>query len=831
MRRILSVFLSLIIVLTLLPLTVLSSFAETNGEFQYKVLSDGKTCEIKGYTGSAADLKIPSEIDGYTVTGIGSYILRDMDFVQSIEIPDSVTYIGSFVFENCKSLVSVSLGSGLKTIHNSAFQDCVSLKNLVIPDSVKQIWKYAFKGCKSLIEVSIPENVTFIEEGVFSECSSLSTVNVSEANQEYISEDGILFNREKTLIKLYPAGKSGSSYTIPDSVTSVGGGTFYGCQSLENIIIPEGVKKIEDNAFKNCTSLKNIVLPESVTKIGDNTFENCAVLESINIPDGVTEIGSRAFSNCASIKSITVPDGVTYIDSYVFSYCNSLEKVILPEYLTGISSLAFEGCKSIKEITIPKGVKSISFFTFSGCTSLENVILPDTIEVIDLHAFYCCNSIKSIEFPDSMERIGEDAFNSCKSLEMVKIGSNLKTVGEKAFFGCDMLTQIVIPETVTEIGDKAFGYCNGFSSVQKVKDFTIYGYRGTKAEEYANSNGFKFISFGDVAPADFTEYNKAVAAANALDRNLYQSLAELDTALSVDVSDKIITEQEQVDAQTEAILNAIGSLRYKDAYYDDYNKAVEQANSLDRSLYKDLSAVDSAVSVDVSDKNITEQSVINDRTKAILDAINALEYKDADYLEYNKAVEQANAVDRTQYTDESLAVLDNALAVDVSGKNITEQSVVDAQTQAITDAINGLEIKTVKKISMYRLYNPNSGEHFYTADENERNNLVSVGWKYEGIGWTAPETSDKPVYRLYNQNGGEHHYTLDASERDFLVSLGWKFEDIGWYSADTNGIPLYRQYNPNAFANNHNYTADKSENDWLVSLGWKAEGIGWYGVA
>ncbi len=134
-------------------------------------------------------------------------------------------------------------------------------------------------------------------------------------------------------------------------------------------------------------------------------------------------------------------------------------------------------------------------------------------------------------------------------------------------------------------------------------------------------------------------------------------------------------------------------------------------------------------------------------------------------------------------------------------------------------------------ISMHRLYNPNSGEHFYTADENEKNNLVSVGWKYEGIGWTAPETSDKPVYRLYNQNGGEHHYTLDASERDYLVSLGWKFEDIGWYSADTNGIPLYRQYNPNAFANNHNYTADKSENDWLVSLGWKAEGIGWYGVA
>ncbi len=182
---------------------------------------------------------------------------------------------------------------------------------------------------------------------------------------------------------------------------------------------------------------------------------------------------------------------------------------------------------------------------------------------------------------------------------------------------------------------------------------------------------------------------------------------------------------------------------------------------------------------------------------------------------------------------------DGTFKILTSGFTVSSPDMSTVGTKTVTVSYGGKTtsfaisvIKTeIKKVSMHRLYNPNSGEHFYTADENEKNNLVSVGWKYEGIGWTAPETSDKPVYRLYNQNGGEHHYTLDASERDFLVSLGWKFEDIGWYSADTDGIPLYRQYNPNAFANNHNYTADKSENDWLVSLGWKAEGIGWYGVA
>lgn len=145
--------------------------------------------------------------------------------------------------------------------------------------------------------------------------------------------------------------------------------------------------------------------------------------------------------------------------------------------------------------------------------------------------------------------------------------------------------------------------------------------------------------------------------------------------------------------------------------------------------------------------------------------------------------------------------------------------------------ITEFSVTVAAPISMYRLYNPNSGEHFYTSKASEKDNLVKLGWKYEGIGWLAPETSDTPVYRLYNENGGEHHYTLDAKERNLLVSVGWTYEGIGWYSDDAKEVALYRQYNPNAFANNHNYTTDKSENDWLVSIGWQAEGIGWYGIA
>ncbi len=132
--------------------------------------------------------------------------------------------------------------------------------------------------------------------------------------------------------------------------------------------------------------------------------------------------------------------------------------------------------------------------------------------------------------------------------------------------------------------------------------------------------------------------------------------------------------------------------------------------------------------------------------------------------------------------------------------------------------------------TIYRVYNPNSGEHFYTANANEKDHLVSLGWRDEGRGWTAPKVSGKPVYRLYDPNDGEHHYTMKAGEKNALVRLGWKYEGIGWYSDENEGVPVYRQCNPNATVGRHNYTRNRNEKEYLLSLGWIDEGIGWYGV-
>ncbi len=153
----------------------------------------------------------------------------------------------------------------------------------------------------------------------------------------------------------------------------------------------------------------------------------------------------------------------------------------------------------------------------------------------------------------------------------------------------------------------------------------------------------------------------------------------------------------------------------------------------------------------------------------------------------------------------------------------------DSAVKAAVSTIGNGSAAAAKSKEMHRLYNPNSGEHFYTASSSERDHLVAVGWNYEGVGWIAP-VEGAPVYRLYNPNAGDHHYTVSVEERNYLVAVGWNDEGVGWNSAGDDGVPLWRQYNPNAVAGAHNYTTSVAERDSLVSAGWQHEGIGWYGL-
>ena len=192
-----------------------------------------------------------------------------------------------------------------------------------IPGSVTNIGEGAFNCCTGLTGITIPGSVTNIGAMAFDGCSGLSEINVDDGNAEYSSLDGVMFDKNWTTLILYPRGKPGS-YTIPDSVTSLGRGAFSGCTSLASVTIPGSVINIGEHAFSGCTGLTSATICSGVTNIEGGAFGGCTGLTSVTIPGSVKRIFSHAFYGCTGLSSVTIPESVTVIGQGVFQGCTKL---------------------------------------------------------------------------------------------------------------------------------------------------------------------------------------------------------------------------------------------------------------------------------------------------------------------------------------------------------------------------------------------------------------------------------------------------------------------------------------------------------------------------
>ena len=405
--------------------------------FIYDVIdANEKTIAIKGINSkyeSPSVLYIPSEYNGYKVkeiigtggywhqsmsnidnaksvtiangvTSIGNYAFYKLSNLTSIEIPSSVTSIGNYAFYYCSSLTSIEIPSSVTSIGNSAFGGCSSLTSIEIPNSVTSIGNSAFYNCRSLTSIEIPRSVTSIGERAFENCSSLTSINVEENNQSYCSEDGVLFNKDKTELIQYPSKKADKQYVIPSSVTSIGNNAFYGCSSLTSIEIPSSVTSIGNGAFGGCSSLTSIEIPSSVTSIGYRAFYECSSLTSIEIPNSVVSIGNDAFENCSKLTSINIPEGVTSIGDGAFVGCSSLTSIEIPSSVTSIGTNAFSGCSKLTSIEIPNSVTSIGDSAFRECSSLTSIDIPSSVTSIGNSAFSSCSKLTTINYHGTEEQ-------------------------------------------------------------------------------------------------------------------------------------------------------------------------------------------------------------------------------------------------------------------------------------------------------------------------------------------------------------------------------------------------------------------------------------------
>ena len=246
------------------------------------------------YCTSLTSVTIPN-----SVTRIGDRAFFDCSSLTSVTIPDGVTKIDSYVFASCDALTSVAIPNTVTVIGGNAFSGCASLANVTIPSSVISIRGYAFFGCSSLNSVMIPDSVTKIEAFAFAD--SDVAVNVASGNKNYCSEEGSLYNKQKTVL-LY-GGACKGTFRIPNSVISINEGAFYGCESLTNITIPDSVTSIGRYAFGVC-GLMDVMLSSSMTEIEESVFSSCRSLRSVTIPESVTDIGESAFYCCCSLTDV-----------------------------------------------------------------------------------------------------------------------------------------------------------------------------------------------------------------------------------------------------------------------------------------------------------------------------------------------------------------------------------------------------------------------------------------------------------------------------------------------------------------------------------------------
>ena len=291
------------------------------------------------YIGSCGDdctYSFSSATGTLTVSGTGdmteyksSYEIPWEDYtsdIKSVVIKKGVTSVGNYAFDNCSNLTSVTVADSVISIKPSAFSYCGNLTSITIPEGVKSIGDWALGGCSSLTSVTIPDSVAYIGHNAFAYCSSLTSINipasvasignefyscssltditVDSRNNYYSSVDGVLFNKDKSLLIAYPSGKKDEIYTIPDGVTSIGKSAFTVCNNLSIVNIPDSVSSIEDSAFDLCINLKSITIPDGVTSVGERTFHFCKNMTSVTIPDSITSIGYQAFDECKSLTDV-----------------------------------------------------------------------------------------------------------------------------------------------------------------------------------------------------------------------------------------------------------------------------------------------------------------------------------------------------------------------------------------------------------------------------------------------------------------------------------------------------------------------------------------------
>jgi len=802
--------------------TVGAAETKTSGNFEYKVKDDG-TVSVTKYTGSDANVTIPKTIDGKKVTSIGEYAFDACTSLQQITIPDSVTSIGKVAFGSCSSLQQITIPDSVTSIGNYTFCGCTSLQQITIPDSVTSIGWWTFDDCTSLKEIYFYGDA--LTDVSFAHIPSDTTIYVLKGKSGWTVPT---WNGYKTAY-FTPESKPASTPTPVPTATP----TPVPSQKVSSL--PAGYNFLNDSynfgnfdaniSKKYFTTLfgsdKGNLLHKKYHKADGVCFGMAYTTAAIyndypNINTIVTRTGPFSSTICSKIRDInhTYIDPINYSGMYIGNH----------------------------PITIEDYIKYACIYQFSKKVSDSSIWYNNDTQ---FEAYRLLQLVKNTTDNNKINvTIGMINHNTGEGHQVLAVGYD----GNDILVDDPNYTKSLQRITVNNDGTWSFSGLNNWNSN------TCYIRSNVDVQSpYLLLKSGQTTSSQEISSDSTKHTENYVEGMNIVDPDcnlvsISTDKFESDAKLTQVTNAEAIADHTSDGSNLYWTDNNVDKLTLSDLPND--NVEVEMAGN--GSIISASAEKPDKIKLDTGNKLIaldTDQG--SSCSISFKTCTESKDYKDTEVEVTVTGTSSSNNINVTQN--------DKGLAVSGIGEGTVTSSVDDKVIKSIeyndndgkitiaydnTGDSDSLEVKadnTVTKKensgksqesrSMYRLYNPNSGEHFYTSNQGERDHLVSLGWRYEGVAWNAPLTG-APIFRLYNPNAGDHHYTGSEKERDDLVKLGWKYEGVAWYTApSTTKKPQYRLYNPNCTgAGAHHYTGSIEERDGLVKLGWRYEGISWYGV-
>ena len=411
------IFYTLTILLAMVCISVFTPLSVSADDFS---VSDGI---LTKYNGPGGNVNIPDNVQK-----IGGSAFQDCEKVTSVSIPEGCFAIEDGAFDGCINMKTVSLPNTLTSIGTLAFARCKSLEYVHLPSGLETIKGGAFYDCEKLGSVQIPSGTKTVENGCFSNCDSLILLETDPSNSSFIAVDNVLYTSDRKTLLQYPAGKTDTSFTIPDGVETIGDHVFYACRSLSKVTLPESLTDIGDEVFAGCRDL------EDVRFLGSE-------MQWKKLRKSILVNYSNAASQAVAVKPMK-PD--YRLDDFVYAVKgDNTAKIIdfaapwarAPSWLWGSFLPSFQpvqnqNTKKTHIVEIPSQIEGhivteIGHRAFISCQNIESIRIPNSVGIIGKEAFSGCGDLKSIVIPEEVIEIQEGTFDNCKTLETVVLPSGI----------------------------------------------------------------------------------------------------------------------------------------------------------------------------------------------------------------------------------------------------------------------------------------------------------------------------------------------------------------------------------------------------------------------